>query len=236
MSTAIGVGSAGQALAFELAAGLRDAGWTASVVVDGRDVVDGATHAVALDSLVAVRDAFADIEARDGDVAMVVHAFVPPPAWAFADFDSVGDETWDLVVTRALQCALTVSQAAHGLLRERGGAVVVLTPAISLSGAVGLAPLVTAAEGVRMLARSAARRWGADGVVVNDLAVSLEVLVGGPVPGFDVARHFLHEPALGRPGDARRDVAPVLALLGADPARFVTGATIPVDGGLVMVP
>jgi NAD(P)-dependent dehydrogenase (short-subunit alcohol dehydrogenase family) len=236
MSTAIVVGSAQHPLPFELAAGLRDAGWTAPVVVDGVEVVDGATRAATLDSPVAVRDAFAEIEARAGEVAMVVHAFVPPAALAFADFAAVDDATWDLVVNRSLQCALTVSQAAYGLLHGRGGALVVLTPAISLSGAVGLTPLVTAAEGVRMLARSAARRWGADGVVVNDLAVSLEVLVGGPVPGFDVARHFLHEPALGRPGDARRDVAPVLALLGSDPARFVTGATIPVDGGLVMVP
>ena len=236
MSRAIVVGSAEHALPFELAAGLRDCGWTASVVVDGGDVVDGAAGAAALDSTVAVRGAFADVEARDGDVAMVVHAFVPAPALVFADFDAVDDDTWDLVVNRSLQCALAVSQAAHGLLRERGGALVMITPAISLSGALGLSPLVTAAEGVRMLARSAARRWGADGIAVNDLAVSLEVLVGGPVPGFDVAKHFLHEPALGRPGDARRDVAPVLALLGSDPARFVTGATIPVDGGLVMVP
>jgi NAD(P)-dependent dehydrogenase (short-subunit alcohol dehydrogenase family) len=55
---------------------------------------------------------------------------------------------------------------------------------------------------------------------------------GGPAP----AGLALAERALGRDPDARADVAPVVALLAADAAHLVTGATIPVDGGVVMAP
>ncbi|HZP29342.1 MAG TPA: SDR family oxidoreductase [Acidimicrobiia bacterium] len=42
--------------------------------------------------------------------------------------------------------------------------------------------------------------------------------------------------ALGRAPDARTDVAAAVALLSADAAQFVTGTTLVVDGGILMMP
>jgi NAD(P)-dependent dehydrogenase (short-subunit alcohol dehydrogenase family) len=43
-------------------------------------------------------------------------------------------------------------------------------------------------------------------------------------------------PALGRPGDAFGDIAPLLDLLADPAARFMTGATLVADGGVWMAP
>ena len=94
-------------------------------------------------------------------------------------------------------------------------------------------PYATAVEGIRALAKSAARQWGEAGVRVNCVAPPVEVVapelgVTGPA--------MVGELSLGRGPGVRADVAPVVALLTSDAAHFVTGATVVVDGGVLMVP
>jgi NAD(P)-dependent dehydrogenase (short-subunit alcohol dehydrogenase family) len=84
------------------------------------------------------------------------------------------------------------------------------------------------------MAKSAARQWGEWGLTVNCVAPPVELMA--PAGGTPPAGLALAERALGRGPDRRTDVAPVVALLAADAAHFVTGATIPVDGGSVMAP
>jgi 3-oxoacyl-[acyl-carrier protein] reductase len=86
---------------------------------------------------------------------------------------------------------------------------------------------------MRAMAKSAARQWGERGITVNCVAPPVELMAPARGAPDGLA---LTEPPLGREPDARADVAPVVALLAAAPAHFVTGATIPVDGGLVMAP
>lgn len=232
---AIVVGSGHHRYPLDLAAGLQDVGWAPHVVLDDERTAVAAGAAVApVTDRSALTEEFAAIERRSGAVDLVVHAFVPPAMLQVRPFGSIDDATWAEVVDRSLHAALAVAQAAHGALRGAGGSLVVTTPALSLTGGIGLSALATAAEGVRMLARSAARSWAADGVTVNCLAVSLEALAGGPVDGFEADRHFLGEAALGRTGDARHEIAPIVALLASEPAAFVTGVTLPADGGLTM--
>jgi 3-oxoacyl-[acyl-carrier protein] reductase len=83
-------------------------------------------------------------------------------------------------------------------------------------------PLATASEAQRMLAKSAARRWGGDGITVNVVTAR----VGG---GGDAARTV---PARD-PGDG---VAAAVVWLASAAAAAITGATIGADGGGVMAP
>jgi len=107
-----------------------------------------------------------------------------------------------------------------------------VTPIVGLIGAAGLVPYATAVEGMRALAKSAARQWGEAGITVNCVAPPVEVVaeVGTPAPPPVGGR------PLGRMPDVRTDVAPVVAMLVAEAAHFVTGTTITVDGGVVMAP
>jgi 3-oxoacyl-[acyl-carrier protein] reductase len=116
----------------------------------------------------------------------------------------------------------------------RGGTIVFVIPTVAMTGAAGLVPYATAMEGQRALVRSAARQWGALGIRVNCVAPPLEMM-GDTVVATEEAAP-LNTSALGRLPDGRGDFAPVIAMLASAGGHFVTGTTIPVDGGVWMAP
>ena len=97
-----------------------------------------------------------------------------------------------------------------------------------MSGAPDLVPWTAALEGQRLLARAAARQWGAEGITVNCVAASAALV--GVDPG-DLA---LSAPALGGPGDPEADLGPIVAWLCSAESHFVTGVTLCADGGAWM--
>jgi NAD(P)-dependent dehydrogenase (short-subunit alcohol dehydrogenase family) len=114
------------------------------------------------------------------------------------------------------------------------GAVVNLTsPIIFMPNSVGFGLYAAVKQAIRSITRVAAYEWAADGITVNAIA---------PVahsPNFDVwektnpeqAAAFVKTIPMGRLGDCERDIGrAVLFLVGPD-ARYITGATIPLDGG-----
>jgi 3-oxoacyl-[acyl-carrier protein] reductase len=205
-----------------IALGLEDA-HAAVAVVDG----DFASSAAAEAAFAGARDAVGPLDA-------VVHAFVDPAALTTEPLAETAATEWDRRCEALLRAALYCCQAAGQELSARGGRLVLVTPTIALTGVAGLVPYATAVEGMRAMAKSAARQWGERGITVNCVAPPVELMA--PARSAGPTGLALTERALGREPDARTDVAPVVALLAADPAHFVTGATIPVDGGVVMAP
>jgi 3-oxoacyl-[acyl-carrier protein] reductase len=86
-----------------------------------------------------------------------------------------------------------------------------------------------AVEGMRTLAKAAARQWGDAGITANCVAPSLDVLGIRHDADGSVA------PALGRV-PTLSDLGTVVASMLGDAGAVVTGATITVDGGVVMAP
>lgn len=201
-----------------LAAGLTDAGAVVAAVPTDR-----------LGSRADATAAFAAVAARHGPVSGVVHAAIDPIAYQRVPMHAVDDARWDAVWEQTLRRALFVLQAAHAQMRA-GGAIVVVGSVVGMAGAAELAPYAAAMEGVRVLAKSAARQWGADGIRVNVLAPAHEHVPAG-VASNELA---LSPPALGGPGDPAADLAPVVAWLLGDDAHFVTGVTVAADGGVWM--
>ncbi len=233
----------GVGLGRDLALGLADAG--AAVAVVGSSGVEPAVataieqaggRAQPVDSSLAdrasARAAFHAAITALGPLDLVVHAVLVPGSYdlvPLADTDRAG---WDTRCETVLRVGLACAAETHRALHTRGGRFVVVTPTVALTGAAGLVPIVTALEGLRALAKSAAREWGEDGITVNCVAPPLALVA----PDSAAADPGVEVPALGRVPDGRVDVASVVALLAADPARVVTGSTIVVDGGVVMVP
>jgi 3-oxoacyl-[acyl-carrier protein] reductase len=205
----------GSGIGASLALGLGDAGATVAVT----DGPFGSRH--------DADRAFADVTARSGPIDAVVHALVEPDAFTASPLADTDASAWERRCEAVIGAALWCCQAAYGALRERGGRIVVVTPTIGLTGGANLVAYATAVEGVRALAKTAARQWGGRGIAVNCVAPPVELIGGATGP--DVAA-----PALGRLPDARTDVAPVVATLVGD--AFVTGTTVVVDGGTVMAP
>lgn len=164
---------------------------------------------------------------QDG-VAIVVGAD-PAPAAAALTHTSPG--TWREQCDEVLLAAMTALQRARESVKECGGRLVVITPTVGLSGSPSLVPYTTAIEGVRALAKSAARQWGREGIRLNLVAVPLSLIA----PHVVVPSH-LTPPAV-RDADALLPtlIGSVRFLLGTD-APALSGATIVADGGSVMVP
>jgi 3-oxoacyl-[acyl-carrier protein] reductase len=156
---------------------------------------------------------------------LLVHVPTDEAALTRALLSATDEDAWDDRCEAVLRSALWSCQAAHALMVEQGGgSIVLVVPTAGLVGGAERAPFATAGEGMRSLAKVAARQWGSAGITVNCVAVAIDSVDGGPLP-----------PALGRAVDVGRDVAAVVALLASKSARAVTGVTIPVDGGVVML-
>jgi len=204
------------------------AGLAAGLAGSGAIVVT--LDADTLGSRPAAEAAFAAVAAEYGAVHGVVHAAVDPIAYERVPMHEVDDARWDAVWEQTLRRALFVLQAGHTQMRSAGGAFVFVGSPVGMAGAAELAPYAAAMEGVRVLAKSAARQWGADGIRVNVLAPAPEHVPAGVASG-ELA---LSPPALGGAGDPADDLAPVAAWLLSDDAHFVTGVTVPADGGVWM--
>ena len=91
----------------------------------------------------------------------------------------------------------------------------------------------TAKEALRALTRTAAREWGRHGICANIICpaaatVSYEAFRRASPEN---AAKLVEQNPMGRMGDAEADIAPVVAFLASEDARYVTGNTLFVDGG-----
>jgi NAD(P)-dependent dehydrogenase (short-subunit alcohol dehydrogenase family) len=212
----------------DLAAGLEDLGTPVATLTT--DTCEG------LDALSDALEAAARrLRALDG----VVIASVGVASARRGPLAELDPDDWYERVERPLHRTLLCFQATFSYLRGGGGAVVLLVPTLSLTGAAGFVPWAAVTEGQRALAKAAARTWGNSGITVNCVAVPAKLLVPAPSPGHDDHesrdRPGLPAPALGQP-DMRTDVAPVVQTLLSAMWRPVTGATVAVDGGVWMTP
>jgi 3-oxoacyl-[acyl-carrier protein] reductase len=176
-------------------------------------------------------DAVAALESVAG-VGAVVHVCGDDASLVGAPLTATDTTAWEAGCERTLWRALGTLQAAHAALSGRGGGhIVIVTATTAASGAPSSVPLLAAVEGTRALAKSAARQWGAVGISVNCVAVPLELLA----PRHTGLTSFLPPAAIPRP-DPIDDVAGAIEFLGGPGAHGISGATLLVDGGAVMVP
>ena len=163
----------------------------------------------------------AEIVSGDGPVDAVVHVVTDPDGLAERPVAAMEAEEWDRRCDAVLRDAIDAAQDAHRRMHEGGGRLVFVVPSLGLTGAAGLAPIAAAAEGVRSMAKTAARQWGELGITVGCVARR----VAGPV----VAVSSID-------GPTNDEVADVVALLATEQLQAATGATLVLDGGTVLVP
>lgn len=173
-----------------------------------------------------------------GGADLVVHAGATPAALASRPLEALSGEEWQSAVHRSMLASLYFLQGVYRQQHEAGGATVLVGPSVALVGAAGLVPLITLVEAQRTLVKSAARQWGRHGMRLNWVGVGAQryapALAEAALP--PTPELGPPPPALGRVPGLEAEVADVIAWLGSDGARGVTGASFNLDGGDWMVP
>ncbi|MEO5834298.1 MAG: 3-oxoacyl-ACP reductase FabG [Nakamurella sp.] len=218
----------GLAIARELMA----AGHRVTVTSRNGQAPDGLT-AVRCDvtDAASVDAAFTEVEANQGPVEVLV-------ANAGITDDTLLLRMSEDQFTRVLDANLTGSyrvakRAAGQMLRKRFGRIIFISSVVGLSGGAGQVNYAASKAGLVGVARSIARELGSRNITANVVA-----------PGFvdtDMTRELpetrradiLTQVPLGRYAHTG-EIASVVAFLASDGAAYITGAVIPVDGGLGM--
>lgn len=148
----------------------------------------------------------------------------------------ITQDKFDLVIDVSLRGTLNISQAVVPLMRAQGGSIICLgSIAAQRGGGLFGGPHYAAAKGgVHSLAKSLARELGPDGIRVNAIApgtIDTDIFEGKLSP--ERKREIASSVPLRRLGTAD-DVACVCLFLASDLARYVTGAVIDVNGGLLI--
>jgi NAD(P)-dependent dehydrogenase (short-subunit alcohol dehydrogenase family) len=177
----------------------------------------------------ALHAAAAEASERHDGIGAVVYA--AGTARVTPILDIAGDE-WDLVLGVNLTGAMNALQATAPYIPS-GGSFALISSVDSKAPVAGLAHYSAAKAGGEALVRAAALELGPRGIRVNAI---LPGVVSTPLmapmlerPG--VTEAFIHQTPLGRIAEGA-DVADVVAFLASPSARWVTGVSLPVDGGM----
>jgi len=125
------------------------------------------------------------------------------------------------------------ASVAKPMMRQRSGAIVLVSSIVGLTGNTGQAGYAAAKAGLLGLAKSVAKELGSRNVRVNAVAPGLIETAMTESISEQARAHFLASIPLGRAGTPE-DVSGVVTFLCSDAARYVTGQTIVVDGGVLM--
>jgi len=179
----------------------------------------------------SVDAAFAEVEQQLGPVHIVVaNAGITKDTLLLRmtedDFDSV-------VSTNLGGTFRVVKRAAKGLLRAKWGRVILISSVVGLYGSAGQINYSSSKSALVGFARSLTRELGGRGITANVVAPGfIETDMTAALPDDTQAEYRKNIPA-GRFA-APEEVAGVVAWLASDEAAYISGAVIPVDGGLGM--
>ncbi len=175
--------------------------------------------------------AFAEVEEAHGPVeVLVANAGITKDTLVLR----MSDDEWSSVIETNLTGSFRVAKrAAKGMLRLRRGRIVLISSVVGLLGSAGQVNYAASKSGLVGMARSLARELGSRSITTNVVAPGfVETEMTSVLPEEKKAEYLTQIP-LGRYASVD-EVASTVLWLASDGAAYVTGAVIPVDGGLGM--
>jgi 3-oxoacyl-[acyl-carrier protein] reductase len=179
----------------------------------------------------SVDAAFAEVEEKQGPVeVLVANAGITKDTLVLR----MSDDDWDSVLDTNLTGSFRVAKrAAKGMLRLRRGRIIFISSVVGLLGSAGQVNYAASKSGLVGMARSLARELGSRSITANVVAPGfVETEMTEVLPEEKKAEYKAQIP-LQRYATVE-EVAATVHWLASDGAAYVTGAVIPVDGGLGM--
>ncbi|WP_188351487.1 3-oxoacyl-[acyl-carrier-protein] reductase [Staphylococcus aureus] len=144
------------------------------------------------------------------------------------------EQEWDDVIDANLKGVFNcIQKATPQMLRQRSGAIINLSSVVGAVGNPGQANYVATKAGVIGLTKSAARELASRGITVNAVAPGFIVSDMTDALSDELKEQMLTQIPLARFGQDT-DIANTVAFLASDKAKYITGQTIHVNGGMYM--
>lgn len=144
------------------------------------------------------------------------------------------DEDWDAVLQTNLTGTMYCTRAVlRPMVRQKSGRIINISSVIGLMGNAGQASYAAAKAGIIGLTKTTAKEVGTRGITVNAIAPGfITTDMTAQIPE-EFQKKLLELIPLQNFG-APEDVADAVCFLASDAARYITGQTLQVDGGMVM--
>ena len=178
-----------------------------------------------------VDEAFSAIESELGSVeVLIANAGVTKDTLLMRMSES---DFTDVVDTNLSGAFRVVKRAARPMVRGKFGRVILISSVVGQLGSAGQVNYAASKAGLVGLARSVARELGSRGITANVVAPGFIETDMTAELGEDLIGKYKASIPLGRLGSTD-DVAAAVSFLASDAAGYITGALVPVDGGLGM--
>ncbi len=144
------------------------------------------------------------------------------------------DADWAAVIDTNLSAVFRLCRAVlRPMMKQRGGRIVNITSVVGASGNAGQANYAAAKAGVAGMTRALAQELGSRNITVNCVAPGFIDTDMTRALGEDASKALLGKIPLGRLGQAT-DIAHAVAFLAGPGGAYITGAELPVNGGMYM--
>ncbi|WP_207539150.1 3-oxoacyl-[acyl-carrier-protein] reductase [Sabulicella rubraurantiaca] len=147
----------------------------------------------------------------------------------------MGDEDWNAVLEVDLNAPFRLARAAlRGMMKRRSGRIVSIASIVGVTGNAGQANYAAAKAGLIGMSKALAQEVAPRGVTVNVVAPGFIATPMTDKLNEQQKAGLLGRIPLGKMGEPK-DVAAAVAYLASDEAAWVTGTTLHVNGGMLMV-
>jgi 3-oxoacyl-(acyl-carrier-protein) reductase len=208
------------------------AGDKVAVIYRSGDLPEGVLGVTAdMTDTAAVDAAFAQVEEAHGPVeVLVANAGITRDQLLMRMTDEDFEQVVDVNLTGTFRC---VRRASKGMIRLRRGRIVLISSVVGLYGGQGQVNYAASKAGLVGMARSITRELGGRGITANVVAPGfIDTAMTAALPE---ERQQAYRSAIPAGRFAQPDeVAGVVEFLASDAAAYISGAVIPVDGGLGM--
>ncbi|MCL6610729.1 MAG: beta-ketoacyl-ACP reductase [Peptococcaceae bacterium] len=146
------------------------------------------------------------------------------------------EEQWDYVINVNLKGTFNCIQAvSKPMMDQKWGSIINVTSSAGLLGTVGQVNYTAAKGGVHALTKSAAKELARYGITVNCIAPMAETEMTKTIATDPKFRDkYLERIPMGRFAQPD-EIGPAVVFLASDGARYITGQTLCIDGGMVML-
>ena len=145
------------------------------------------------------------------------------------------DEDWDEVINTNLKSVFKLSQSVvRKMMKNRYGRIINISSVVGHTGNAGQTNYTAAKAGMSGFTKSLAQEIGSRGVTVNCVAPGfIDTDMTRNLPE-DYEKQLLNKIPLGKLGSPN-DIANAVAFLASDDASYITGETLHINGGMLMV-